>query len=563
MNAIQIFSAQPWVAQLGWALVHFLWEGAAIAALYAIARRWATRSRSAQARYLLACAAMTAMLAAPIVTFSLSGGSEAAPNNPYVGTVPISSTVAGAAYAAPAALSGFAARAWQDDVMPWIVMVWLMGTILLWLRLAGGYVIAARMRSMFVRPAPAEWQQKVDEIRERIRLSRSVRLLTSALVQVPTVVGWLRPVVLMPIGALAGLAPEHVEALLAHELAHIRRHDYLVNILQSIAEALLFYHPAVWWISNHIRNEREHCCDDIAVNFSGDAVSYARALADLETYRPAHFTPVLAATGGSLRERIGRLLGQPAGSWRPTAGPGTVVAAILIVSTSYGLFGQPARPSFEAVSIKPNNLGGGEVHEHDSPGRLNARMTTSHLIQQAFALKDFQLLGGPAWLRNNNYDFVATTGAPIKLSGKVLEPYLQSLLAARFQLKYHRETKELPVYSLVTAKSGPKLKTHTGGGGENMDENGGKDRESMTATKLSMAGLADFLARQLNLPVIDNTGIDGEFDLKLDWSPDQISASSGPSIFTAVQEQLGLRLESTKGPVEILVVDSIEKPSEN
>jgi len=106
-----------------------------------------------------------------------------------------------------------------------------------------------------------------------------VRLLISALVQVPTVIGWLRPVVLVPVGALSGLPAEYLEALLLHELAHVRRHDYLVNILQSVAEALLFYHPAVWWVSGHIRAERELCCDDVAVAVSGDALTYARALA--------------------------------------------------------------------------------------------------------------------------------------------------------------------------------------------------------------------------------------------------------------------------------------------
>src|SRR5580693_5112634 len=150
------------------------------------------------------------------------------------------------------------------------------------------------------------------------------RWLVSALVQAPVVVGWLKPVVLVPVGALAGLPPEQIEALLAHELAHIRRHDYLVNILQSIAEALLFYHPAVWWISNHIRNERELCCDDVAVAISGDAFIYARALVDLEQYRPAHLNPALAANGGSLRERIGRLLGQPTRFSSPRPGPGAL-----------------------------------------------------------------------------------------------------------------------------------------------------------------------------------------------------------------------------------------------
>src|SRR6202043_2235001 len=124
--------------------------------------------------------------------------------------------------------------------------------------------------------------------------------------------------------ALSGLPAEHLEALLLHELAHIRRHDYLVNILQSIGEALLFYHPAVWWVSGHIRAERELCCDDMAVSVSGDALTYSRALAQLESYRPVHLTAAVAANGGSLPDRIARLLGQSRPAVRTGLGPGVL-----------------------------------------------------------------------------------------------------------------------------------------------------------------------------------------------------------------------------------------------
>src|SRR5204863_17364 len=146
----------------------------------------------------------------------------------------------------------------------------------------------------------------------RLRISRPVRLVRSALVEVPTAVGWLRPMILLPASTLTGLTTGQIEAILAHEMAHIRRHDYLVNLLQCIVEMLLFYHPAVWWVSRRIREERELCCDDLAVRISGDPVSYARALCALETLRGESMTLALAATSGSLRARIARLLGLPA-----------------------------------------------------------------------------------------------------------------------------------------------------------------------------------------------------------------------------------------------------------
>jgi beta-lactamase regulating signal transducer with metallopeptidase domain len=134
----------------------------------------------------------------------------------------------------------------------------------------------------------------------------------------------------MPVGALAGLPPDHVEALLLHELAHIRRHDYLVNMLQGIAESLLFYHPAVWWVSGHIRVEREVCCDDVAVAVTGDVLTYTRALTDLESYRPARLNTSIAADGGSLAHRVSRLLGKSDSSYA-ASGPGVIVSAVLIL----------------------------------------------------------------------------------------------------------------------------------------------------------------------------------------------------------------------------------------
>jgi hypothetical protein len=144
-------------------------------------------------------------------------------------------------------------------------------------------------------------------LRERLNIRRTVRILTSAAADVPATIGWLSPVVLLPISALTAMTPEHIELLLAHELAHIRRHDYLVNLVQTAIETVLFYHPAVWWVSGRIRAEREHCCDDLAVYSSGSVVAYANALYGLERVRTRRLGLVLAADGGSLLARIQRL----------------------------------------------------------------------------------------------------------------------------------------------------------------------------------------------------------------------------------------------------------------
>jgi uncharacterized protein (TIGR03435 family) len=190
-------------------------------------------------------------------------------------------------------------------------------------------------------------------------------------------------------------------------------------------------------------------------------------------------------------------------------------------------------------------------------------MTTKSLIEFAFGIKSFQLEGGPGWLDGNNYDFVATTGDATPLTTQTLEPYLQSLLSERFHLVYHRQEKEFSVYALMTAKGGPKLTPATGDTKDSgTDSHGNNGITHMTGTSITMAGFASYLANQLDRPVIDRTGVQGRYDVKLDWSRSETDTTV-PSIFSALQEQLGLRLEAAKGPVEILVVDSVDPPTPN
>jgi beta-lactamase regulating signal transducer with metallopeptidase domain len=279
VNVMQFLASQPWVERLGWTLIHFLWQGVLISAIYAAARIWVANSSSPKTRYILACVALAAMMAAPLVTWSLMRSSNAAPvSASLISRVPVTASTVTAT--PPVSFIGTVSGVQPAQFLPWVVAIWLAGAIALWIRLIGGWIVAARIGSTLVRPAPPEWQQTLNRLKARVGVTRPVRLLISALVQAPAVIGWLRPVALVPIGALAGLPSEQIEALLIHELAHIRRHDYLVNILQSVAESLLFYHPAVWWVSGHIRAERELCCDDVAVSLSGDAFTYALALAE-------------------------------------------------------------------------------------------------------------------------------------------------------------------------------------------------------------------------------------------------------------------------------------------
>jgi uncharacterized protein (TIGR03435 family) len=239
----------------------------------------------------------------------------------------------------------------------------------------------------------------------------------------------------------------------------------------------------------------------------------------------------------------------------------TRVLLILLVAALPAL----AQPhAFEVASIKINNSGSGQTSETTGPGRVTAVNTNiSSLIQQAFGIKEFQISGAPGWVMIDKYDVAATTGTSKDLSGTELEPYFESLLAERFHLKYHRETKEIQVYALGVAKTGAKLTAHAGGGDSSNGINGGPGKTSIKSTNVSMKAFAGTLGRRLDRMIIDDTGLTGGYDLMLEWAPNPSPDSTEPSLFTALQEQLGLKLESTKAPVEIIVIDNIEKPSEN
>ena len=233
-----------------------------------------------------------------------------------------------------------------EPLLPTLILTWIAGVSVLSLRLLTGWIWIQRLRTHGA-PAADEWQRMATRLSRRLHIGRAITLLESTLVDVPTVIGWLKPVVLLPASALAALSPQQLEAILAHELAHIRRHDYLVNLLQTLVETLLFYHPAVWWLSRRIRIERENCCDDLAVSLCGDPVAYANALADLESLRSVasawrkHEDHIaMAATGGALLQRVRRLLGAPSShTGRGPAWLAGSVALLLIGGIALGADG--------------------------------------------------------------------------------------------------------------------------------------------------------------------------------------------------------------------------------
>lgn len=296
----------PWIQIAAWALLHFVWQGAAIALCTLLALQLV---RSANARYALGVAALALMALAPLATAVVIA--ESSGLGPIVALPSFEPPSSGSASAVEAVRSGATMQTasgnlqMSPQLLGFIVAGWLCGLLFFAIRLAGGWVVARRMARRAVEPATEEIQRLALALSRKLRVRHVVTVLQSSTIHVPVVIGWIAPTIVLPVAALSGLSGAQVEALLAHELAHIRRHDYFVNLVQSVLEVALFYHPAVWWLSRQVRAERERCCDDLAVGVC-DRLVYASALGDLAALSPARVA--LAATDGDLLERVRRIL---------------------------------------------------------------------------------------------------------------------------------------------------------------------------------------------------------------------------------------------------------------
>ena len=350
----------PATLTLASTLLHFLWQGAIVGLSAFAILRYARLT--AGTRYVVGVVALAAMLVSPVVTFgvvlsrtpattasTLGNSSSAERDVPSLDATMVSKSTATpsrlasdlrSASSVPTARADAALSSVQVRTI--LLTLWFAGVIVLSLRLLGGWIVARRLAIKATRPVAPEIQSLATRVAGRLALDRVVRIVESSAVSVPAMIGWIKPVVLLPAAALAGLSPAQVEALIAHELAHVRRHDYLVNLIQTIVETLLFYHPAVWWVSRQVRLDREHCCDDLAVGVC-DRLTYVTALANLAAMRTRPRL-ALAATDGSLLGRVRRILGQAPDNLH---GGGAWLATLLIVTLAGGAIASTviARPT--------------------------------------------------------------------------------------------------------------------------------------------------------------------------------------------------------------------------
>ncbi|MCK5000056.1 MAG: M48 family metalloprotease, partial [Anaerohalosphaera sp.] len=379
MESLQYILQSPIIQKLGWTLVHFVWQAAAIAAILAIVLK-ILQKHSSNLRYTIACLAL--VLVVPIQVITLRnievavpafdpvklashdlpqspalvvtemlplGSSPLPPQNVVMPTVPLKDRLIGAV----------------EPALPYVVVIWLVGVFSLSLWHLGGWTQLQKLRRQMVKDVTPTIRSKSQHLAGLMGIRKAISLMESALVQVPTVIGHFKPIILLPATALTGLSSEQIEAILAHELAHIKRNDYFFNILLTVVEILGFYHPAVWWISHKIRVERENCCDDLAIDMVQNRKEYASALFTMEQIRAKQPNLALSANGGHLFERIRRLLAKDSSHARfngwAVASAIVLVMIALAIPVAFAISGEDAA-SFD--SDNDANITAAELVRH-------------------------------------------------------------------------------------------------------------------------------------------------------------------------------------------------------
>jgi uncharacterized protein (TIGR03435 family) len=431
----------------------------------------------------------------------------------------------------------------------------------------------------------------------------------------PGVFGIRSPVLLWPRHITEHLDDEQVETVLIHELAHVRRGDNLAAAVHMFVQGVFWFHPLVWWLGARLVHERELACDDEVILSGRNPRVYAESILKLcQLCLQSPLICTAGVTGADLKRRIETIMRNRAGdrleSWKK---PLLIGAASLAVAAPIvlGALRPPALlaqsvataatgPAFEVASVRPNKSGDGNSRVAIEPGGrfVATNVTLRMLIRNAYQLQEFQLVGGPGWIDTERFDITARaegTLAPPIPGGPppTIQLMLRRLLEDRFKLALHDDTRELPIYALVTARSdgrlGPQLRRSffdcvalaaaaAGGEAPALPAPDGREPCHMRSGPGRLAGngyplsrLAATLSQLLERAVIDRSGLSGTFDIDLSFTPDhmppELSAGgalpvdpNGPSIFAAVQEQLGLKLEAQKGPVPVVVIDRVDHP---
>jgi uncharacterized protein (TIGR03435 family) len=409
----------------------------------------------------------------------------------------------------------------------------------------------------------------------------------------PGVFGIVRPVLLIPEGLAATLAPEQLETVLAHELCHVRSRDNLTAALHILVGTIFWFYPAVWWIGRRLIEERERACDEAVLGQGSRPETYAQGILNIcKFYTELPLPCASGVTGADLKKRIREIMTRRVALRLTLARRAALAcAAIAAVATPVVIgvlraqtLAPPPAYSYDAVSIKPSAPG--ETASRFGPGPQGGirsqNTAVMMLLTFAYDVRDYQFIGVPGWVRSERYDINFTPDRPEGAPGpgmsrqqlegmfKRNRQRMQAVLRDRFNLVLRAESHELPIYALSIARNGPKLTPAADPKAMHLSMSRGK----ITATAVDLKMLADSLSGMVGRFVANQTGLDAPYDFTLEWTPDSPAQPKqpgepvevnepGPSIFTALTEQLGLKLESKKGSVPVFVIEKITKPTEN
>lgn len=394
----------------------------------------------------------------------------------------------------------------------------------------------------------------------------------------PGVFGVFRPVLLLPEGIFEHLTEEQLRAVIAHELCHVRHRDNLIGIVQMFIETVFWFHPLVWWVGKRIFEERERACDEEVLRLGNEPSVYARGILRVcELYLESPVECVAGITGANLKGRIEAIMRARRARGLDRARK-ILLASACLGAVAFPLavgLAQTALPQrFEVAVLRledPHSKV--DYNRPDAPNQSNTfplnRYTMFHtnlksLIVNAYGLRGYHyIVGGPGWLDTQRYDLSAKVEGNARVTWKQMQPMLQDLLKERVHLMVHTERRLEPGYAMVIAKGGSKLKPNTGAPFLGMDS--GFEFKFQNA---SMEQIAAHIESAVKQPVVDKTGLAGTYDFDLIFTredhPSDVPHPDHGSIFSAIQEQLGLRLESQKVPADYLVIDHVERvPIEN
>jgi uncharacterized protein (TIGR03435 family) len=611
------------------AVADHLWQSTIFAGLCALVVM-ALRRHRAQARYLVWMAASLKFLL-PFGALA-AVGTFLAPPTPIPATARVAALVetvtqpftqadlvGGLPIASAPAAGSFAPRI--------LFCIWAAGfliVVLIW------FVKWRGVRSIARSAERLTTGREVEACRRVARGRRLLPVFCSDASLEPGVFGVLRPVLLWPRGISDRLSDDQIDAIVAHELSHAHRRDNLAAAAHTLVQALCWFHPLVWWIGARLVDEREQACDEEVIRLGSQPEIYAESI--LTTVRMCVESPLICVSGvagADLKRRIETIMRNPisvdlSSTWKlalmtavlsAVAGP-IAIGGLSGASRAPSAQAAAPKPSFESASVKWNRSGEGRVGILMPPGGgFEAfNVTVRSMIQYAFRMQEFQVTGGPAWLADERIDIVARSPEGASPGDVFLR--LQSLLEDRFKLNAHVETREGPIYALMTARGdgalGERIKASSvdcaspagrmampatppaAGGGRapsplsppDLGPLGSRACTALTGGSglmvggQTMAEIARLLRRETGRIVEDRTGLTGRYDFDLTFTPDPGLRGRGMggglpgqserrfdenaiSIFTAVQEQLGLKLESARGPVEVLVIDSVDRLIEN